>query len=79
MLVKLKVTPNTSADLTAMINTFGAKVIDFTADTVTAEVTGEIEGNDAFVGAAREFGIIEVCRAGAQALHRGSECLQAKP
>ena len=76
MLIKLKVTPHTSAALTAMINTYAAKVIDFTADTITVEVTGEIESNDAFVEASREYGILEICRAGAQALHRGTERLQ---
>ena len=67
--------PNTSAALTSMVNAYGAKVIDFSADSVTAEVTGEMESNDAFIAAARDFGILEVCRAGAQALHRGTECL----
>ncbi|MDR2714714.1 MAG: acetolactate synthase small subunit [Coriobacteriales bacterium] len=75
MLIKLKVGANTNAALTAMINTYGAKVIDFSADTITAEVTGAPESNDAFIEAAQEYGILEVCRAGVQALHRGSECL----
>ncbi|MCL1797778.1 MAG: acetolactate synthase small subunit [Eggerthellaceae bacterium] len=75
MLIKLKVAPNTNAALTAMINARGAKVIDFSAETITAEVTGEVESNDGFIECAREFGILEICRAGAQALHRGTECL----
>ena len=75
MLIKLNVAPHTSAALTSMIASHGAKVVDFSADTITAEVTGEIKNNDAFIAAARDFGILEVCRAGAQALHRGTECL----
>jgi len=75
MLIKLKVTPYTNAALTAMINSHGAKIIDFSSETITAEVTGEVTGNDAFIEESREYGILEICRAGAQALHRGIECL----
>lgn len=75
MLVKIQVLSQMNGALTTMINTRGAKVIDFSIDTVTVEVTGEVESNDAFIEAAREFGILEVCRAGAQALHRGNESL----
>jgi len=75
MLIKLKATPQTTAALTEMINTYAAKVIDFSAETVTAEVTGEVENNDAFIEASKEYGIIEISRAGAQALHRGNTCL----
>ncbi|MCL1798870.1 MAG: acetolactate synthase small subunit [Eggerthellaceae bacterium] len=75
MLIKLKVGANTNAALMAMINSYGAKVIDFSADTLTAEVTGAPEGNDAFIEASRDYGILEVCRAGVQALHCGTECL----
>jgi len=75
MLIKLRVGPHQNADLTSMINRFGAKVIDFSAETITAEVTGEVANNDSFVEASREFGIMEICRAGAQALHRGAQCL----
>jgi len=75
MLIKLSVAPHTTTALTEMINSFAAKVIDFSADTVTAEVTGEAEANDAFIEASREYGILEICRAGAQALHRGSDYL----
>jgi len=75
MLIKMEVTAETSSAVTEMINAFAAKVIDFTASTVTAEVTGEVENNDRFVEASKEYGIIEICRAGAQALHRGNTSL----
>ena len=75
MLIKLEVAPDTNTAVTEMINTYAAKVIDFTAHTVTAEVTGEVENNDRFVEASKEYGIIEICRAGAQALHRGNTSL----
>lgn len=78
MLVKLHVTGQTNTQITTMFNRFGAKVVDFSADSVTAEVTGEVETNDHFVMAASDYGILEICRAGAQALHRGSSCLQDK-
>jgi acetolactate synthase-1/3 small subunit len=75
MLVKLKAAPNANGALTNLINTYAAKIIDMTTDALIVEVTGEVESNDAFVEEARQYGIIEICRAGAQALHRGAESL----
>ncbi|MDR0501558.1 MAG: acetolactate synthase small subunit [Coriobacteriales bacterium] len=75
MLIKLCNDENGNAELTALVNDCGAKVIDISSRSITVEVTGEVESNDAFIKSAKEFGILEICRAGAQALHRGSECL----
>lgn len=75
MLVKMKAAPHASGSLTNMINTYAAKIIDITTSTLIVEVTGEVASNDAFIEEAKEYGIIEICRAGAQALHRGIECL----
>jgi len=75
MLIKMRVDSGANADITDVINRFGAKVIDFSASTITAEVTGEAASNDEFVDTVRGYGIIEICRAGAQALHRDGETL----
>lgn len=75
MLIKLKVENGSNAEITGMINDFGAKVVDFSTDSIMAEVTGEASSNDRFVEVAKKYGILEICRAGAQALNRGSKVL----
>ena len=75
MLIKIKVASDSNTDITNMINDFGSKVIDFGTESVTVEVTGDAKTNDRFIDAARTFGIMEICRAGAQALNRGSHVL----
>lgn len=75
MLIKVKVTRETRLDVTEAVNIFRAKVIDFNTDAMTIEVTGHTSKLDAFIDFARAFGIIEMCRAGALAISRGSEAL----
>ena len=75
MLIKLRVSGSTNAEITNTFNGFGAKVIDFSADTITAEVTGDVPSNDRCVEQVERYGIMEICRAGAQALYRGNHCL----
>ncbi|MDR2492588.1 MAG: acetolactate synthase small subunit [Coriobacteriales bacterium] len=75
MLVKIYVSGSTNAALTDAINDFGAKVIDFSPESITAEVTGDAASNDRFVEKVKPYGVLEICRAGAQALYRGARCL----
>ncbi|MDR1891917.1 MAG: acetolactate synthase small subunit [Oscillospiraceae bacterium] len=75
MLIKLTTGAGINAEITNIINRFGAKVIDFGAQSITAEVTGSPESNGKFLELAAPYGILEVCRAGVQALHRGAETL----
>jgi acetolactate synthase-1/3 small subunit len=78
MLIKLRVSGTDNTEITETLNTFGAKVIDFSSDTITAEVTGEVPSNDSFVELVSRYGILEICRAGAQALYRGGRCLRER-
>lgn len=75
LLIKVTVTNDTRTQITEAVNIFRAKVIDFTADAMTVEVTGETTKLDAFIEYVKNFGIIEMCRAGALALYRGTRAL----
>ncbi len=75
LLIKIKVTRENRIEATEAVNIFRAKVIDFNTDAMTIEVTGQTSKLDAFVEFARTFGIIEMCRAGALAINRGSAAL----
>lgn len=72
MLIKLSVMAGNNDKITDMINKYGGKVIDFSTETITVEITGDVQNNDSFINESRQYGILEVCRAGAVALARGN-------
>ena len=53
-------------------NIFRSKIIDFSEDAISIEVTGDSQKIDAFIDNIKKFGIIEMCRTGIVALDRGS-------
>ena len=71
LLIKINVTKTTRSEIIESVNIFRGKVVDFNSDSVTVEITGETSKLDAFIKFASEFGIIEMCRAGALAVKRG--------
>jgi len=70
MLIKLKAKNKTAAKVTNLINRFAGKIVDFSDETVTVEITGENSMTENFIERAKEIGIVEVCRAGTVALLR---------
>ncbi|HOJ48320.1 MAG TPA: acetolactate synthase small subunit [Bacillota bacterium] len=75
LLIKLKVTKSTRSEIVESVNIFRGKVVDFNIDSVTVEITGESSKLDAFIKFAADYGIIEMCRAGALAVRRGGVSL----
>jgi acetolactate synthase-1/3 small subunit len=78
MLIKVKYTSDTRADITAAAEVYRAKVIDYTPDEMCIEVTGDPSKIDAFIKLMIPFGIIEMCRTGIVALERGNTTLLGK-
>lgn len=77
MLVKLGIKDGKYAELSDLINRYGGKMIDFSATTVTAEFAGYENPNTVFLEkVAKEFEILEVCRAGMIALAKGAETIK---
>ena len=75
MLLKVKYTTETRADILAATDVYRAKVIDYTTDEMCIEVTGDPTKIDAFIKLMIPFGIIEMCRTGIVALERGNTTL----
>ncbi len=75
MLLKVKYTSETRADIIAATDVYRAKVIDYTTDEMCIEVTGDPTKIDAFIKLMMPFGIIEMCRTGIVALERGNTTL----
>lgn len=75
ILIKINVTRQTRTEVSEAVNIFRGKIIDFNTDSITVEMTGESSKLDGFIEYVKTFGIIEMCRAGALAIKRGSEYL----
>lgn len=75
LLIKVKVTKDTRAEIIESVNIFRGKVVDFNSKSLTVEITGESTKLDAFIKFASDFGIIEMCRAGALAIKRGESSI----
>ncbi len=73
MLIKIKANSSNNKNISDIINTYGGKVMDFSHNFITAEITGSSEKIDDFIRDVKEIGIIEVCRSGAISLAYGNE------
>ena len=78
MLIKLRYSSETRAEILSAVDVYRAKVIDYTVDEMCVEVTGDPSKIDAFIKLMMPFGIIEMCRTGVVALDRGSITLLDK-
>ena len=57
------------------VSIFRSKIIDYSANALCIEVTGDTEKLDAFIEIMKPLGIIEMCRTGIVALERGEGSL----
>ncbi len=78
-LVKIKVTPETRAQVLQLVDVFRARVVDVDEKTITVEVTGTPEKIAKFELIVRPYGIVEMVRTGAVSMARGHEPISAAP
>ena len=72
MLLKVKAEPEKRSDIQQMVNTFRAKIIDLSPNSMIVEVTGDEPKLQAFMLMMQEFGIKEIACTGNVALLRGA-------
>ena len=75
-LVKVKVGDSNRADVLKLIELSRGRVLDVSADSVIAEVSGSEADVDNFVACVRDFGIKELVRTGAVVMARGSSSIE---
>lgn len=75
-IVKVKANPADRLEVLTVANTFEAKVVDLSAETICFEKTGESNKLDSFVELLKPYGIVEMCRTGLVAIDRGSTTLK---
>ena len=71
VLLKVRATPKTRADIINVVNIFRAKIVDVGRENVVIELTGEQSKIDALCEVLADYEIIEIARTGAIALSRG--------
>lgn len=78
MLIKVKNSSASRADIMLAVDVYRAKVIDYSPEVLCVEVTGDPSKMDAFIKVMEPIGIIEMCRTGIVALERGEGTLLGK-
>ena len=79
MLMKVRNDAEHRGDVLSAVDVYRAKVIDYTAEAMCIEITGDPTKIDAFIKLMMAYGIvIEMCRTGIVALERGNNTLLKK-
>jgi len=73
MLIKLGLGKESKTTISDLINDYAGNVMDFGEDFITAEISGSSDKIERFIEAAKEIGILEVCRSGLISLKQGLE------
>ena len=71
VMIKVRATTETRADIINIVNIFRAKIVDVSTSNVIIELTGEEKKIDAICDVLSDYEIIEIARTGAIALSRG--------
>lgn len=71
VLVKVNADADSRASISEIADIFRAKIIDVSAGTMTAEITGDESKVKAFIDLVKPYGIRELARTGITALQRG--------
>jgi acetolactate synthase-1/3 small subunit len=75
VLVKVAVTPETRQEIQHLCDTFRARVVDVSKETLSAELTGDEAKIEGFIELLRPFRIVELARSGLVAMGRGDKVL----
>lgn len=75
VLIKVATTKTNRQEIIDAVNVFRNKIIDYSTESMTIEVTGETTKLNAFIDLMKPYGILEMGRTGVVSLKRGDECL----
>jgi acetolactate synthase-1/3 small subunit len=68
----VKATSSTRSEIIQIVHLFRANIIDVGPESLTVEVTGEVDKIDALIGLLKPFGVREIMRTGRIAAVRGA-------
>lgn len=75
LLIKVKNSMESRPEIMAASEVYRGKIIDYSANVISVEVTGEPVKIDSFIELMKPFGILEMCRTGIVAIERGTNTL----
>ena len=75
LLVKISAIDKNRFDVDAVLDTYGAKIVDHDGTSITIEATGDPAKIGDLLSALEKFGVIELVQSGLVALERGSTAL----
>ena len=73
ILVKVRASEGTRAEVLRMAGVFRANVVDVSESSYTLELTGKAKKLDAFLRMLEPHGVVEMTRTGPVGMHRGAE------
>ncbi len=76
VLVKIKTSTKNRGEIIEVANVFRANIVDISASTITAEITGSDNKIEAFLRMVESYGIEEIARTGMTAMERGANTLK---
>lgn len=71
MFLKISCNNDNRSEIIQISNVFKGKTVDISTKSVTVEVTGDEDKNNAFIELMRPYGILEIVRTGLTAIERG--------
>lgn len=71
-LMKVRATAATRSEIMQIVDIFRANIVDVAADSLTVEVTGDVDKIESLVSLLRGFGLKELARTGSIAMTRGA-------
>ncbi|MDX2375655.1 acetolactate synthase small subunit [Microbacterium sp. LRZ72] len=75
VLVKVRADNSTRSNVIEVVNLFRASIVDYAADALVIEVTGDRGKVDAFLRAIEPFGVRELAQSGLLAIGRGGKSI----
>ncbi len=76
VIIKVKADSKTRSEIIDAVTVFRNKIIDYSKDALSIEVTGEYTKLEAFIELMSTYGIIEICRTGLVSIDRASQTLK---
>jgi acetolactate synthase-1/3 small subunit len=70
MFIKVSSTLETRNEIIQMTNVFKGKTVNISQKSITIELTGDEEKNNAFIELVKPYGVIELVRTGLTAIER---------
>lgn len=77
LLIKVRNNSEIRQDIMTAVEIFRSKIVDYSPEALTIEITGETTKIDAFIELVKPYGIMEMCRTGIVAVERGGNCLNS--